>query len=1845
MRTKHFLITLISFLLTGSLPGQGLLFSYSTHDTLTICGTQRLDLILENTGAAVISDIRITMQCPQGISYLPGSVTNAEEININQPDRPVFRVASVAPASRYVFSITLECGCEAFEKANMAQRFENMFWIAYNNRIDSLRSSPPFPVYTPFVILADVPDVTVPIGTLGSRTIKITNTRLGDLHRLNVEDHHGLAKITASLGQTIVQNDTVLILTLGPSDFVQFGDHDSIFERDEMIVLEEHIEALGCNAYAVPSWVRAAWGCGGSFCQESGEGSVLTFEQNPVEAMLNLSANANVPVCACDTAGAVQELIIRNSGQGIADHICITLHARDPFIIDPIGFRKGSLMVTGPRQPDSLQYIGLISGCAPASGDSLYEQIRLCWATLYPGEEIQIRATWLSCLSSLDSSRQLRWSYDYEYGTRCNPTSLRMNTDQKVNIPPVNLPVVTVGTQFPSDVYDNTVNTLQANFAFSKNPTTEKMNVDILIPCPMRFQDSLFLLGGQKPLTAVITPQPGGGYLANLTYRAPFGASPVSLQTKIAVDCDDPCADHFPQSRRTRAITNCPIPRVISENLVGVICVASTLGCPDDRGDCGSRSVANQGAGIICDSTVTRQDTIPGYIDFTAEGQRISLGERDYDNDRMPEAGALDTALIDRQVFITGDSLQFTFRGRVVTDRPDRTLDSMAFFVSTLVTMDNGSSDLTYYSKSLQRYFSLEQLPVKEFKLGGGSPKCGETELSGSGLGRGYMLRLTPEDIHAMHPDFPSDYRFGDGDSILVRMRGRVISTVNDRLATLPFFYYAFVYDRRGHFVTPFVCGNASQQMRQATNSVRFDAASSSALLCGTTVVLPAVYMYGSRHLHNLFPYEFRSLHRITALNYFISPVLRMDSVKIKYYYTLNGNRYLKDSVILPLSFSSVWQVDSARLASLRHDESYEMEIIGYASLPDCRTALTSKTLSAALTVQVGKDFDADFHVDPDYRNLLSEYTFSRAFSISNYIGGERLQLATPVIVSSSKLLQWKANVTDLKQTGYYLVHFSSRLGMIDSFVIKPDPSFDTLISRGSSDYILGKFIPGKNYAINFCARNRTCTTDTIIMDVIWSCGDQYREGDTCSVYTFRIPVVSEPPELELKLTQDNLASSLCDTLPEILLELFNAGEGAAYRTTLEIDIPQGITLLPSELRIAYPSNASFVTLPPPVWIGGTTYRWDFEHILPSLSATGLPGYNSAPANGMKIRLKALTACQSSVNGYFNFVFRGERNCDLRSNAVSKSSNLIRIQGVSNPPPLNVIFRSDSTGRCPDSHRFTVEIRDPGISSGLDTVSILIPSGIVLAPNSYVAVSNAATAPILRSDSRGTFLLVPLLPGLAAGSIIRFEFTLMNFNHSGCTALIIPLEIFRNERVFCAQTQMDCSAMVTRYHESVRFDYQFMQLALDSMKITTEASETYFDLWLNIRDFAHRADSTICVGLYNDFTTHGLLDSTDRLIEQYMMSDRDIQGDGQYHVRWKVDRNKIFSCRFGAAVLAKSCICLRDTVFDAWTTRDSVTRMDSVCSGIKKSFGIPTQDRHFYRWARGSFPCNECAANTLQWSIASGRDSLIYFQLTDSSEEGCVTDYLFTVLLTSDQGYKLTDTICRGREVVFSAGTRPQFKWSGFLTNPFANEQRLKFNEDSMVLLEYRGPHGCTVTDTFCVRVSKALDQIKISRDTVIDPGGTATLEVSPGYAYRWYPGVDLDCTNCPVVHASPDTSTRYYVEVTDSLGCTRLLTVKVSLLQAPCDSSTFFIPNAFSPNDDHANDVFYVRAASTMEIHLEVYDRWGEKVFQSDDLNYGWDGRFRGIHLPPDVYGYYCTLRCPDGRSYFKKGNVTLLK
>lgn len=97
------------------------------------------------------------------------------------------------------------------------------------------------------------------------------------------------------------------------------------------------------------------------------------------------------------------------------------------------------------------------------------------------------------------------------------------------------------------------------------------------------------------------------------------------------------------------------------------------------------------------------------------------------------------------------------------------------------------------------------------------------------------------------------------------------------------------------------------------------------------------------------------------------------------------------------------------------------------------------------------------------------------------------------------------------------------------------------------------------------------------------------------------------------------------------------------------------------------------------------------------------------------------------------------------------------------------------------------------------------------------------------------------------------------------------------------------------------------------------------------------------------------------------------------------------------------------------------------------------------------------------------------------------------------------------------------------------------------------------------------------------------------------------------------------------------------------CDSTPqpelpFYIPNAFSPNADGENDLFFVQG-NIDELHCFIYNRWGEQVAQIDLPKQGWDGRVNGLECNTGVYFYYLTAKDKKGKEITKKGNVTLLR
>ena len=159
-----------------------------------------------------------------------------------------------------------------------------------------------------------------------------------------------------------------------------------------------------------------------------------------------------------------------------------------------------------------------------------------------------------------------------------------------------------------------------------------------------------------------------------------------------------------------------------------------------------------------------------------------------------------------------------------------------------------------------------------------------------------------------------------------------------------------------------------------------------------------------------------------------------------------------------------------------------------------------------------------------------------------------------------------------------------------------------------------------------------------------------------------------------------------------------------------------------------------------------------------------------------------------------------------------------------------------------------------------------------------------------------------------------------------------------------------------------------------------------------------------------------------------------------------------------------------------------------------------------------------------------------------------------------------------------------------------------------------------------------------------INLGQSVDLAVMPGVAgttYSWNPPIGLSCLFCQNPTATPTESMWYYVTVTNANGCSIIDSVYIDV----DPSSNIYVPNIFSPNKDGNNDVYFVQGKGIQQFDLAIYNRWGQKVFESDDITIGWDGTKGGTMLNQGVFVYNLKVRFHTGKTFEQTGNITLVR
>jgi gliding motility-associated-like protein len=232
-------------------------------------------------------------------------------------------------------------------------------------------------------------------------------------------------------------------------------------------------------------------------------------------------------------------------------------------------------------------------------------------------------------------------------------------------------------------------------------------------------------------------------------------------------------------------------------------------------------------------------------------------------------------------------------------------------------------------------------------------------------------------------------------------------------------------------------------------------------------------------------------------------------------------------------------------------------------------------------------------------------------------------------------------------------------------------------------------------------------------------------------------------------------------------------------------------------------------------------------------------------------------------------------------------------------------------------------------------------------------------------------------------------------------------------------------------------------------------------------------------------------------------------------------------------------------------------------------------------------------------------------------------------------------SICLSDSIILSASGGNSYLWntgdttSSIVVSPAA---------DSVFSVVVFNGINCSDTAQVFIRVNP-LPDLALSDDTTIIYGQSTPVFALTDLEFTWLPSTGLSCSSCQDPIASPLETTTYCVNVINRFGCKASDCLKITV-DTLCED--LFVPNVFAPvGGGHlANDCFKLYGTDcVVSVKLSVYSRWGEKVFESNDILACWDGTFEGKILNSGVFVYQLEAELFTGETLSKGGNVTLLR
>ncbi len=340
------------------------------------------------------------------------------------------------------------------------------------------------------------------------------------------------------------------------------------------------------------------------------------------------------------------------------------------------------------------------------------------------------------------------------------------------------------------------------------------------------------------------------------------------------------------------------------------------------------------------------------------------------------------------------------------------------------------------------------------------------------------------------------------------------------------------------------------------------------------------------------------------------------------------------------------------------------------------------------------------------------------------------------------------------------------------------------------------------------------------------------------------------------------------------------------------------------------------------------------------------------------------------------------------------------------------------------------------------------------------------------------------------------------------------------------------------------------------------------------------------------------------------------------------------------------CIKSDQVEIDLINVEASILMDDTIgCSPVKMKFNSNSKGANEYLWIMGN---RQVSSDSVYFQnfLDSGKFRVTLIVRNDSLFCSDTAVQEFVVFLTPVLTVSPDTLVCQGDQIKLSVLGADVYQWNpGFaVVDSLSNKPLTHIFENTIFSVTGVNKNGCQATEFVELEVIKPPQLLSFPTDTSIFKGEELPVIISANdrIVLNWESNEFMSCEDCFDPYLQPSSKAEYTLVYSDEYYCF----VQDTSFSVDVLDYTVFIPNSFSPNNDGLNDVFIPVTSGVRKLmYMYIYDNWGKLVFESTDLNQGWNGTINGKNASRNsMFVYKLKVIGEDSKTSEFMGSVMLL-